>query len=78
MSKHTVTNQGAISRKNHMFTFNTITNEQKAKQDRLPDVLRLVREAGASLTDWLRQRHEGALRRLPRPERMRSVNATPV
>ena len=78
MSRHTVTNQGAIFRKIHMFTFNTITNEQTANQSLLQEVLRLAREAGVSLTDWLRQRHEGALRRLPRPARMRSVNATPV
>ena len=73
-----MTNHGAISRKYQMFTFNIITNKQKANHGRLQGVLRLARDAGATFTDWLRQRHEGALRRLPRPARMRSVNATPV
>ncbi|MEO8385466.1 MAG: hypothetical protein ABI583_09510 [Betaproteobacteria bacterium] len=61
-----------------MFTANSNTIKQAAMQRRQEEVSRFMRDAGTALTDWLRQRHEGALRRLPRVVRMRSVNATPV
>jgi hypothetical protein len=61
-----------------MYTPNRNNIEQKASQQRLQEVSRLVGSAAAVLTDWLRQRHEGALRRMPRARRMRSVNATPA
>lgn len=55
-----------------------IAIERLAAQLRREEIARLLKISIAALTDWLRQRHENALRRRPRSARMRSANATPV
>jgi hypothetical protein len=61
-----------------MSTVDRFVIEQHAHQLRREEASRLLHAAGATITDWLRQRHEVALRRPPRAPRMRSAIATPV
>lgn len=48
------------------------------RQLRHEEISRLLDIATANIGVWLRERHESALRRPQRIERMRSVNATPA
>ena len=61
-----------------MKKLNRFTIEQRAQYARKNEICRIIDLAFAATTDWLRQRHEGALRRPLRQTRMRSANATPA
>ena len=52
--------------------------EVNARQLRHEEISRLLDVATTKIGVWLRERHESALRRPQRIERMRSANATPA
>lgn len=52
--------------------------EVNARQLRHEEISRLLDVATTKIGVWLRERHENALRRPQRTQRMRSANATPV
>ena len=52
--------------------------EVNARQLRHKEISRLLDVVTINIGDWLRERHENALRRPQRTMRMRSANATPV
>ena len=68
----------AINRKTMMNIPNRIAYQQHVRGRRRAALSRLFRDTSVAVTDWLRERHENALRQPIRSVRMRPANATPA
>lgn len=69
---------GALTQKRIMNIPNHIAFQQHVREHRRTALSRLFRDTSVALTDWLRERHENALRQPIRSVRMRPANATPA
>lgn len=69
---------GAFTRKKIMNIPNRIAFQQHVRERRRTALSRLFRDTSVAVTDWLRERHENALRQPIRSVRMRPANATPA